>query len=149
MENKEFFSWLKCDDWYYWYIIPRHQHDDVQGCPSSPPKCKVFRFHETILRSWARIPRENAHLQWTVFKRLTVFPVAKKSDKRMRLFQVSYSHEVFRSHPCVEKLVSRFVSRSFPCVMPTLVYYIEMRCKRAVFFSFLFGASLMRSWKNT
>ena len=29
-----------------------------------------------------------------------------------------------------------FFSRSFPCVMPTLVYYIEMRSKRDVFWLF-------------
>ena len=33
--------------------IPRHQSSYCQtmmkGCPSSPPKCIVFRFHETIL----------------------------------------------------------------------------------------------------
>ena len=37
-----------------------HRVADPPGrgwCPSSPPKRKVFRFHETSLRRWARMPR--------------------------------------------------------------------------------------------
>ena len=34
------------------------------GWPSSPPKRIVFRFHETILRRWARIPRHEEIPSW-------------------------------------------------------------------------------------
>ena len=31
-------------------LAHRTSEDELLGCPSSPPKCKIFRFHETILR---------------------------------------------------------------------------------------------------
>ena len=40
------------------------------GCPSLPPKRRVYRFHETILRKWARIPSEmvNHHEKNTIWE---------------------------------------------------------------------------------
>ena len=38
-------------------LAHRTSDDERLGCFPSSPKRKVFRFHETILKRWARIPR--------------------------------------------------------------------------------------------
>ncbi len=56
----------------WWFTIPRHQSSYSQlmskGCPITSETHRSCRFHETILRRWARIPR--------VCSKMTSSPIA-------------------------------------------------------------------------